>query len=193
MIFCAHFLLINHECSLGMLYLYKVSQILSWQPLSPYNCHTHTHKTNFGHKDTLRIHHLGAKTSQFSWGCLPPNRRSTSCLRRSRSRGSTMFASPTPWSDPPFFQGCWHPRMQAHISFFMIMINCLPYKINLMIHASWAHLCILHGGLICIAFCPSVRPSVCLSLDDKYTYPPKCVYDIILSLYFMVGSHWNLA
>ncbi len=25
----------------------------------------------------------------------------------------------------------------------------------------WAHLCILHGGLICIAFCPSIRLSVC--------------------------------
>ena len=25
----------------------------------------------------------------------------------------------------------------------------------------WAHLCILHGGLICIAFCLSVRLSVC--------------------------------
>ena len=31
----------------------------------------------------------------------------------------------------------------------------------------WAHLCILHGGLICIAFCPSVCPSVCLSLDNN--------------------------
>ena len=29
------------------------------------------------------------------------------------------------------------------------------------IPAHWAHLCILHGGLIYIAFCPSVCPSVC--------------------------------
>ena len=28
----------------------------------------------------------------------------------------------------------------------------------------WAHLCILHGGLICIAFCLSVPPSVPLSV-----------------------------
>ncbi len=28
----------------------------------------------------------------------------------------------------------------------------------------WAHLCKLHGGLICIAFCLSVCPSVCLSV-----------------------------
>ncbi len=35
----------------------------------------------------------------------------------------------------------------------------------------WAHLCILHGGLICIAFCPSVRKKKVLGL-----HWPNCFF-----------------
>ncbi len=52
-----------------------------------------------------------------------------------------------------------------------------------------AHLCILHGGLICIAFCPSVRLSVCHTFKNSYLHSQKipCQQKVIVLLLWQVG------
>ena len=54
----------------------------------------------------------------------------------------------------------------------------------------WAHLCILHGGLICVTFCPSVRPSARLSLD-KNVYLRK-YYRLLTTLSLKRNAPWSI-